>query len=172
MTGLLIGKIIGVIGCGQVGTRVSSLLAAFDCGLIGYDPDVQVHDYCEMVRLEFLLKNSDIITLHLPLREDYYHLIGAEEIAQMKDGVIIVNTSRPGLIHEDALVSALESGKVGGAGIDVFEEEPYTGPLIGFRENTILTPHVGSFAGTYRFDIEKEAMENLLSGLTKQGIVL
>ena len=172
VTGLLKGKMVGVVGCGILGTRVSSLLYAFDCGLIGYDPSVKMHDYCEMVSLDFLLKNSDIITLHMPLRKDNYHIIGAGEISKMKDGAILVNTSRPGLIDEEALVTALESKKLGGAALDVYEQEPYQGPLIRFRENTILTPHVGSFAGTYRFDIEKEAMDNLLDGLKKKGIDL
>jgi len=170
VTGLLRGKMVGVIGCEILGTRVSSLLSAFECGLMGYDPGVQAHDFCEMVSLDFLIRNSDILTLNMPLREENYHLIGDKQIEIMKEGVIIVNTSRPGLIDEDALVRGLESGKVGGAALDVFEHEPYAGPLIKFSENTILTPHVGSFAGTYRFDIEKEAMDNLLEALQKQGI--
>jgi D-3-phosphoglycerate dehydrogenase len=89
----------------------------------------------------------------------------------MKTGAVIINTSRSGLIDEKAVVAALENKKLGGVGMDVFEEEPYQGPLIKFPENTILTPHVGSFAGTYRFDIEKEAMDNLLKGFKKQGII-
>jgi len=170
VTGLLRGKMVGVIGCEILGTRVSALLSAFECGLMGYDPGVQAHDFCEMVSLDFLIRNSDIITLNMPLREENYHLIGDKQIEMMKEGVIIVNTSRPGLIDEDALVRGLESGKVGGAALDVFEQEPYTGPLIKFIENTILTPHIGAFAGTYRFDIEKEAMDNLLEALQKQGV--
>jgi D-3-phosphoglycerate dehydrogenase len=170
VTGLLKGKMVGVIGCGILGTRVSSLLAAFDCNLMGYDPDVKMHAYCEMVSLDFLFRNADIITLHMPMREEYYHIINAEAIDKMKAGVIIVNTSRSGLIDEKALVAALENKKLGGVALDVFEEEPYQGPLIQYPENTILTPHVASFAGTYRFDIEKEAMDNLLKGLKKQGI--
>jgi D-3-phosphoglycerate dehydrogenase len=170
VTGLLRGKMVGVIGCGILGTRVSRLLTAFECSLMGYDPDVKKHEYCEMVSLDFLLRNADIITLHMPMRKDNYHLINADAFARMKEGVIIVNTSRAGLIDEKALVAALESRKVGGAALDVFEEEPYHGPLINFPGQTILTPHIGSFAGTYRFDIEKEAMENLLKGLKKQGI--
>jgi len=170
ITGLLKGKMVGIIGCGILGTRVSSLLYAFDCGLLGYDPAVKMHDYCEMVRLDFLLKNSDIITLHMPLREENYHMISTEEIGKMKKGALLVNTSRPGLVDETALAAALESKKLGGAALDVFEEEPYSGPLIRFRENTILTPHIGSHAGNYRFDIEKEAMNNLLEGLKRKGI--
>ncbi len=171
VTGLLRGKMIGIIGCEILGTRVSNILSAFECGLMGYDPGVQAHNHCEMVSLDFLIRTSDIITLNMPLRQENYHIIGREQIANMKDGVIIVNTSRPGLIDEDALVEGLESKKIGGAALDVFEEEPYTGPLIKFTENTILTPHVGSFAGTYRFDIEKEAMDNLLDALSKHGIL-
>lgn len=170
VTGLLRGMMVGIIGCEILGTRVSSLLSAFECGLMGYDPGVQAHDFCEMVSFEFLIRNSDIIALQMPLRHEYYHMIGKEQIAMMKDGVIIVNTSRPGLIDEEALVEGLESGKIGGAALDVFEEEPYTGPLIKFKGNTILTPHIGSFAGTYRFDIEKEAMDNLLDALRKKGV--
>jgi D-3-phosphoglycerate dehydrogenase len=104
------------------------------------------------------------------MREEYYHLIDAEALSKMKTGVIVVNTSRSGLIDEKALVAALENKKLGGVAMDVFEEEPYQGPLIQYPEKTILTPHVASFAGTYRFDIEKEAMNNLLKGLKKQGI--
>lgn len=170
VTGLLRGKMVGVIGCELMGSRVSSLLSGFECGLMGYDPGVQAHDFCEMVSFDFLIKNADIITLNMPLREENYHLIGKDEISLMKDGVIIVNASRPGLIDEDALVWGLESGKVGGAALDVFEEEPYDGPLIDFDENTILTPHIGSSAGTYRFDIEKDAMDNLLAALRKKGV--
>ncbi len=170
VTGLLRGKTVGIIGCGLLGTRVSCLLSAFECNLIGYDPAVKKHACCEMVSLDFLLGNSDIITLHMPLRKENYHIIGAAEISGMKDGAILVNTSRPGLVDEDALEDALETGKLGGAALDVFEEEPYRGPLIRFRENTILTPHIGSHAGTYRFDIEKEAMDNLMEGLKKQGV--
>ncbi len=171
VTGLLRGKMVGIIGCEILGTRVSNILAAFECALMGYDPGVQAHNHCEMVSLDFLIRNSDIITLNMPLREENYHMIGREQIASMKDGVIIVNTSRPGLIDEDALVEGLKSRRIGGVALDVFEEEPYTGPLIQFRGNTVLTPHVGSFAGTYRFDIEKEAMDNLLEALEKHGII-
>jgi D-3-phosphoglycerate dehydrogenase len=172
VTGLLKGKMVGVVGCGILGTRVSSLLEAFGCNLMGFDPDVKMHDYCEMVSFDFLLRNADIITLHMPMRRENYHIINADAIEKMKTGVIIVNTSRSGLVDEKALVASLENKKLGGVAMDVFEEEPYQGPLINYPENTILTPHVASFAGTYRFDIEKEAMENLLKGLRKQGISL
>jgi D-3-phosphoglycerate dehydrogenase len=172
VTGLLKGKMVGVIGCGILGTRVSSLLAAFDCNLMGFDPDVKMHAYCEMVSFDFLLRNADIITLHMPMREENYHLIDADAISKMKNGVVIINTSRSGLIDEKALVAALENKKLGGVGMDVFEDEPYQGPLISFPENTILTPHVASFAGTYRFDIEREAMDNLLKGFKKVGITV
>jgi len=172
VTGLLFGKTVGIIGCGIRGTRVSSLLPAFGCQLLGYDPDVRRHEYCEMVKLDYLIRKSDIITLHMPLNLDNYHLIGDVVIDKMKEGVILVNTSRSGLIDEWALVDGLKAGKIGGVGLDVFEEEPYTGPLIDFPDNTILTPHVSSFAGTFRYDIEKEAMQNLIEGLRKQGVAL
>ena len=170
ITGLLSGKTVGVIGCGIRGTRVASLLEPFGCQLIGYDVNVRRHEYFEMVSFGQLVTLSDIISLHAPLTGDNYHLIGEVEISKMKDGVIIINTARGGLIDEDALYRALLSAKVSGAGLDVFEHEPYQGPLNNFKGNLILTPHIGSFAGTYRYDMEKEAMQNMIEGLAKQGL--
>ena len=170
ISGLLLEKTVGIIGCGIRGTKVASLLEPFGCQLIGCDVNVRRHEYFEMADFDTILSQSDIITLHTPLTSDNYHLIGKNEIDKMKDGVIIINTARGGLIDEHALYEGLESGKIAGAGLDVFEEEPYRGPLNEFKGNVILTPHIGSFAGTYRFDIESEAFENLIKGLRKQGI--
>ncbi len=170
ISSLLSDKTVGIIGCGLRGSRVASLLEPFGCQLIGCDVNVRRHEFFEMVDFNKIILQSDIITLHTPLTGKNYHLIGKEEIEKMKDGVIIVNTARGGLIDENALYKGLQSGKISGAGLDVFEEEPYRGPLNDFKGNLILTPHIGSFAGTYRFDMESEAMQNMITGLKKQGI--
>ncbi|KPK80493.1 MAG: hypothetical protein AMS27_16990 [Bacteroides sp. SM23_62_1] len=170
VTGLLYGRRVGIIGCQIIGTRVSYLMNNFGCSLLGYDPEVRRHEYIDMVDLDYMLSHSDIITLHMSLGKENYHLLGDREFEMMKPGALIVNTSRGGLIDEEALVKALRNKKIGGAAIDVFEEEPYRGPLLEFPENTILTPHVASFAGTYRFDIEKETMDNVIEGLRKKGV--
>jgi len=170
VTGLLYGKRVGIIGCQIIGTRVSYILNAFGCSLLGYDPEVRRHEYIEMVDLDYLVSNSDIITLHSSLGKEKYHMLGDREFEKMKPEAIIINTSRGGLIDEEALVKALREKKIAGAAIDVFEEEPYRGPLIEFPENTIITPHVASFAGTYRYDIEKETMDNMIEGLRKKGV--
>jgi D-3-phosphoglycerate dehydrogenase len=106
----------------------------------------------------------------MSLGKENYHILGAGEFDKMKPGALVINTSRGGLIDEEALVKALRDKKIAGAAIDVFEEEPYRGPLLEFTENTILTPHVASFAGTYRYDIEKETMDNMIEGLKKKGM--
>jgi len=170
VTGLLYGKRVGIIGCQIIGTRVSYILNSFGCSMIGYDPEVRRHEYIDMVDLDYLVSHSDIITLHMSLGKENYHLLCDREFEMMKPGAVIVNTSRGGLINEEALVKALQDKKIAGAAIDVFEEEPYQGPLLKFTENTILTPHIASYAGTYRYDIEKETMDNVIEGLRKKGI--
>jgi len=170
ISSLLSDKTVGIIGCGLRGSRVGHLLEPFGCQLIGCDVHVRRHELFEMVDIGKIFSQSNIITLHTPLTGENYHLIGKDEIEKMKDGVIIINTARGGLIDEEALFEGLQSGKIGGAGLDVFEEEPYRGPLNDFQGNVILTPHIGSFAGTYRFDMESEAMQNMITGLKKQGI--
>src|SRR5918911_1787832 len=96
----------------------------------------------ELVEMDDLLARSDVISLHVVKTPETVHMIGEAELAKCKDGVIIVNVSRGGVIDEDALASALQSGKVGGAGLDVFEEEPLTSsPLFGL-DNVVVTPHI------------------------------
>ena len=98
----------------------------------------------EYVSFEKLLSESDIISINVPLNAQTKHLIGAKEIAKMKDGVVIVNTARGALIDEAALVDALKSGKVWTVGLDVFEEEPKIHPGLLECENAVLLPHVGT----------------------------
>lgn len=166
MGGLLYGKTIGVIGCGRIGSYVAKLLTAFGCNLIGYDPFCARHDSLKLTTLEDLLRVSDLVSLHLPYSEDNHYLINAERIGLMKNGAILINASRGGLVDEDALVEALESGKLAGAAFDCFEHEPYAGPLAQLS-NTLLTAHIGSYAREGRKIMEQQAMENLIGGLNK-----
>jgi len=96
------------------------------------------------VSMEELLKTSDVISVHTPLTPQTHHLLSKEQFAQMKDGVIIVNTARGPVVDEQALVDALESGKVFSAGLDVFEEEPKVHPKLLENENVVLYPHIGT----------------------------
>ena len=116
---------VGVIGTGRIGETVIRNLSGFGCGLIACDifEKEEVKKYAEYVSLEEMWKRADVITLHTPLTDDNYHMIGEDSIACMKDGVVIVNTARGGLIDSQALIAGIESGKIGAAGLDVVENE-------------------------------------------------
>lgn len=121
------GKTVGVIGSGQIGAIVIRLLTAFGMKVLVHDQYVNealvAETNCTYTDFDFLCKHSDIITLHCPLLPETHYLINKDSIHKMKDGVILINTSRGGLIHSRDLIDALKSKKVGGAGLDVYEEE-------------------------------------------------
>ena len=145
----LYGKMIGIIGCGNIGRRVARKVRVFGADTQYYDV-VRLPEETEkelgirFVSLEELLKTSDIVTLHCPLFEDNHHMIGAEQIAIMKDGALLVNCARGGLVDDDALLKAVESGKLVGAGMDVPETVPLPldSPLLK-NPNITITPHIG-----------------------------
>lgn len=141
-------KTVGVVGLGRIGVLVAQRLAAFGVTLIAYDPYIQPGRAAQLgvrlVSLDELLRESDFITVHLPKTPETLGLIGAEQLAATKRGVIIVNAARGGLVDEAALADALRSGQVGAAGIDVYAKEPCTdSPLFGLP-NVVVTPHLGA----------------------------
>ena len=143
------GKTLGVLGLGRVGALVAQRAAAFGMRVIAFDPYVPKERAKEMgvelmPTLEALLVQADLITIHLPRTPDTEGLIGERELALVKEGARLVNTSRGGIVDEQALAKALEDGKLDGAALDVFETEPTTeSPLFGF-EQVIVTPHLGA----------------------------
>lgn len=159
------GKTVVIIGFGRIGRRVAELLAPFNIKLIVADPYLADNTAAGIMRLplEEALPKADIVTLHSSGEEC---LIGDREIALMKTGVFILNVARGGLIAEEALVKAIKEGKVAGAWLDTFKQEPYTGELCRFP-NVILTPHVGSYTTECRKQMETEAVDNLLKSLIK-----
>jgi len=165
------GKVAGIIGTGRIGKVAGKVLRGFDMEVLAFDPYPD-REYAEVtgvlyVRLDELYRRSDVISLHCPLNRQTYHIINAESIAKMKDGVMIINTSRGGLIDTKALIDALKTGKVGSAGLDVYEEESeyffedfstqvltddVLARLLTFS-NVLITSHQGFFT--------KEALENI-----------
>jgi D-3-phosphoglycerate dehydrogenase / 2-oxoglutarate reductase len=143
----LIGATVGIVGLGRIGREVVNRLAGFGCSLIATDPVADAAEWAArgvtVVPLDELLRQSDVVTLHIPLSEATRNLIGRREIALMRPTAIIVNTSRGGLIDEDALLTALREGRIAGAGLDVFATEPVTAdhPLLGL-DNVVMTGHV------------------------------
>lgn len=168
---LFAAQTIGVIGLGHIGRRVARLCQAFEATVVAHDPYAsQIPDGVSMLPLEQLLASADIITLHTPYSADMHHLLDAKAFAAMKPEAIVINAARGGLVDENALLAALQSGKISAAALDVFEQEPYHGPLLECG-NVILTSHVGSLARESRQRMEIEAAENLLQGLIKSGLV-
>jgi phosphoglycerate dehydrogenase-like enzyme len=143
----LMGKTIGIVGIGSIGTRVIQIAHGFNMNVIAYThhPNDKAANNLGVtfVDLDTLLKESDIISLHVPLTPSSKKMIGTREFARMKKSAILINTARGQVIDEDALIKALREKQIGGAGLDVFEKEPLSlsSPLLEF-ENVALTPHV------------------------------
>lgn len=164
MGNLLKGKKVGIIGFGRIGRRVAELLSNFGC-------EIALTDFVEPkdkplfknLNLNYLLKWSDIVSIHASGNE---LIIGPKEIKMMKKGAWLINVGRGNFIDEGALYSALKSGKLGGAGLDVFEKEPYSGKLREL-DNVVLTAHIGSYALESRIEMEIEAVKNLINKLNE-----
>lgn len=142
------GKTLGIIGLGRIGTQVSIRAKAFGMEILVYDPYVTEEAGAEIgvrvVDLEYLLKNSDVMTIHVPLTPETKYLISKAEFEIMKENAIIVNCARGGIINEDDLYEALANGKLMGAGLDVFEKEPPEDSPLLTLDNVVLTPHIGA----------------------------
>jgi D-3-phosphoglycerate dehydrogenase len=167
---LLSGKTIGIVGLGRIGLRVAEILNSFNVLIIGYDLSPKMSflkkTEIQLVTMEKLLKKSDIITIHIPYSAEAYHFIDVERLKSMKKGAILINTSRGGIVDEEALYAYLKNGHLSGAAIDTFEKEPYGGPLKELN-NIVLTPHIGSYAKEARIEMEMQAVENLIEALNK-----
>ncbi|MBV9846411.1 MAG: phosphoglycerate dehydrogenase [Kutzneria sp.] len=144
----LSGKTVGVVGLGKIGQLFAARLAAFGTTLVAYDPYVAPARAAqlgiELVSLDELLDRADVISVHLPKTPETIGLIGKEQLARTKQGVIIINAARGGLVNELALAESIRAGHVGGAGIDVFENEPTTASPLFDLPNVVVTPHLGA----------------------------
>jgi D-3-phosphoglycerate dehydrogenase len=158
------GKTLGVIGCGNIGSIVAARGIGLAMRVVAFDPFLSVDRALELgvekVELEDLFKRADVITLHTPLTDKTRDIIDAAAIATMKDGVIIINCARGGLIVEADLRAGLDSGKVGAAGIDVFSEEPAKENVLFGAPNLVCTPHLGAAT--------TEAQENVALQVAEQ----
>jgi D-3-phosphoglycerate dehydrogenase len=169
MGSLLEAKTVGVIGFGRIGRNVARLVSAFGAKVIVHDPFTHAKDF-ENCSLKELCEQSDVLTLHVPFSDETHHIIGSEEIQAMKPGSFVVNVSRGGLVDEDSLLSALESGHLAGAALDCFEQEPYFGPLSKL-ENVQMTAHMGTYARETRDLMEQEASLLLVKALREMKLV-
>ena len=171
MGSLLSNKTLGIIGLGTIGKQVVEILKGFNMKILALDikedrafSSTTEIDYCN---LDKLLSNSDIVSIHLNASKENSNLIDKSNLDLMKEDAFLINTSRGEIIDEKALEEVLKSGKLGGVALDVFEKEPYDGPLKDI-ENVFLTPHIGSYAREIRIQMEIDAAKNLISGLNNE----
>ena len=141
-------KTLGVVGMGRIGTHVATRCKAFGMEIIVSDPylteTIASKLGVKIVSLEALLRNADVITIHVPLTDETKHFISRNEFNMMKENAFIVNCARGGIINEDDLYDALSEGRIGGAGLDVFEREPPEGNPLLTLDNVVATPHIGA----------------------------
>lgn len=152
----------GIIGVGRTGRRTAEKLRGFGVRLLGHARRTgSAADGIEMTSLEDLLRRSDVIIVHVPLTADTHHLLGRERIALLKPGAFLINVSRGAVIDTPALIAALESGALGGAALDVLEDEPRVPPGL-LRTNVILTPHVAFSSDTSLREMRRKASEEVV----------
>ena len=168
------GKTLGVIGCGNIGSIVADRAVGLKMKVVAFDPflsperarDIGV----EKVELSELFARADFITLHTPLTEATKNIIDAKAIAQMKDGVRIINCARGGLVVEEDLKAALDSGKVAGAGMDVFLEEPAKTNILFGLENVVATPHLGASTNEAQVNVALQVADQMADYLMSGAV--
>ena len=168
------GKTLGVVGCGNIGSIVAARGVGLKMHVIAFDPFLSEQRAADLgvekVELEELFKRADFITLHTPLTDRTRNIINAEAIAMMKTGVRIINCARGGLIDETALLAALQSGKVAGAGLDVFETEPATDSPLFKLDNVVCTPHLGASTSEAQENVALQVAEQMSDYLVKGAV--
>jgi D-3-phosphoglycerate dehydrogenase len=170
----LTGKTLGVVGCGNIGSIVASRGIGLKMRVIAYDPFLTAERAMELgvekVELDELLARADVITLHTPLTERTKNIISREAIAAMKEGAILINCARGGLVDEAALREALDSGRLGGAGIDVFAEEPAKDNVLFGAPNLVCTPHLGAATTEAQENVALQVAEQMADYLTRGAV--
>lgn len=168
---LLYGKTIGIIGMGRIGKSLAHMLSGFNVKILAHDiaPDII---YGRLNQITFtdkatLLKNSDVVSVNLPLKKDTRDFITKKDMDMMQPHALLINTARGGIVNEDDLYDALKEKKIAGAAVDVYVDEPYKGRLMEF-DNTILTCHMGASTIDSRTDMELQSVEEAVR-FFKQG---
>jgi glyoxylate reductase len=160
----LTGATVGLVGFGRIGRRVGELLRCFEVRLLFTSRSkTPTPPGAERRELEDLLASSDVVSLHVPLTPETRHLIDGKALARMKPGAILVNTSRGAVVDTAALIEALRSGRLGGAGLDVYEDEPHVPRELRELPGTVLLPHIGSATAATRDAMARLCVENVIA---------
>jgi D-3-phosphoglycerate dehydrogenase len=163
------GKTLGIVGIGNIGKEVAKRALALGMNVVVYDPYAAAPEHLARVSLDELYAAADYITFHMPLTEETRHMIDAEAFAKMKPGVRIINCARGGIVDEDALYDALVSGKVAGAALDVFAQEPCQGHKLFDLEQVIGSPHIGAATREAQKRIGAEVADKLVDYYRQNG---
>lgn len=159
------GRTLGIIGCGRIGRCAAQMASALGMRVLGYSRSGADASVCEPVELPKLLREADIVSLHCPLTAQTRGLINADAIAQMKPGSILINTARGAVVDTAALVDALQSGHLAGAGLDVYPDEPHIPAELLAIDSVVCTPHVGANTQQTRFDMAEACSRQILDAL-------
>jgi len=159
------GKKLGLIGSGRIGQAVADRAIALGMTVMAYDPYVTQLPNITLVELDNLFKEADYISLHIPHTEETHNILDAAAFAKMKDGVRIINCARGGTIDEDALYQAIQNGKVAGAALDVFAEEPLINPSLFSLDQVIGSPHIGAGTGEAKERVGQVAAQKVIETL-------
>ncbi len=159
------GRVLGIVGCGRIGSETARLARAFGMRVLGYSRRGADPAVAEPTDLSALLAASDIVSLHCPLTDSTRNLMDRAAFAQMKPGAMLINTARGGVIDTEALLGALDSGHLAGAGLDVFPEEPHIpAPLLN-HTNVVCTPHIGTNTRQTRREMAEACSMQILDAL-------
>lgn len=161
------GKVLGLIGIGNIGKEVARRASALGMTIVAYDPYVNSAEGVKLVELSMLLQTADYISLHLPKTKESAGMLGADAFAKMKAGVRIVNCARGGIIDENALLEALNSGQVAGAALDVFAEEPPPDWRLVKHPSVIASPHIGAATKEAQGRVGAEVAQKLIDFAAK-----
>jgi len=163
---------IGIVGAGRIGSKLIHLINTVSpqTKIFFYDPFVSTHDKAQKLDLGTLFKECDIISLHLPYTDDTRNLIDRGLLFSMKENSYLINTARGGLVDEQALYELLHSKQIAGAALDVFEQEPYTGPLCDL-DNCLLTSHIGSLTQEIRAIMEEQVVEDVVRFINQKPLL-
>jgi len=156
----------GIVGYGRIGRMTARKLRGFGMRLLAYDAYAAPDDIVDMVDLDTLLRESDVVLLHVPLTSDTHHLIDAERLARTKRGAFIINVSRGAVIDTAALITALEQGRLSGAGLDVLEGEPEVPARLRERDDVIFTPHVAFSSASSLAELRQRVCEEVVRVLS------
>lgn len=163
------GRTLGIIGLGKIGLAVADRARGMEMTVLGYDPFVTAEQAAlhgiSVVDIDAIIEQSDVITAHVPLNKATRGIVGAEQIARMKPGVMLVNVARGGVYDEAAVAQALTDGKLAGAAFDVYETEPPTDSPLLKAPNTVLTPHLGALTAEAQLRVAEEACEQVIDVL-------